>query len=142
MIPKNFIARTLTKYYTAHETPFQILKFSEENNPPNIYGERINKVYEEPIECFGFVEIEPTEVRLEELGWRKESVQILITVPFVMLVKAGLANEEGKLLFGEDDKIVLPNILDKPYFINKIMKVEPFIQNKPTLIVIGGRNYQ
>lgn len=137
-IPRNKIDRYLRRYYKAHDTEFQIRRFKE--TPPNIYGERLNKEYGEPITCHGYFVPSPTELRLQELGWSKEMTDFYLKVPFVLLVESGLANEDGTLNFSDDDLIEFPP-LGLSYKISMIEFVPPFVGGVPTFIHIGGRKF-
>jgi hypothetical protein len=141
MIPKAYMERTLKRYYTAHQTSFNIQRFSEGNNPtPNLYGERIGKSYGTPIESLGYIEMDPTDLRLEELGWEKGSAEIFVKTPFILLVENGLALPNGELQFSTDDLLEIPSV-ELTYKLSKVEKVEPFIQGVPTFVHLGGRKF-
>jgi hypothetical protein len=140
-IPRKYMNRVLHQYYKDHETTFTIQRFEDgENEPPNIYGERVGKSYGNPIKALGYLEMDPTDIRLEELGWEKGVVEFIITTPFTVLVEAGLALEDGSLLISTDDKIHVP-YMDYPYQLHKIHLREPFVNGLPTLIHLGGRKF-
>lgn len=141
MIPKAYMDRTLKRYYSEHQTPFTIQRFSGGNNPPpNIYGERIGKSYGNPIACLGYIEMDPTELRLAELGWEKDSAEIIAKVPFILLVESGLALSTGELKLSTDDLLEIPSV-NKAFKLSKIDAIEPFINGTPLYVYIGGRKF-
>lgn len=141
MIPKAYMDRVAKKYYSAHQTPFNIRRFSDGNNPlPNLYGERIGKSYGTPIACLGYIETDPTELRLAELGWQKESAEFIVKTPFILLADNGLALPNGDLLLTTDDLLEVPSI-DKSYKLTKIEPLEPYINGLPMYVYLGGRKF-
>lgn len=140
-IPRGYTDRTLKKYYKAHENTFHIRRFKDGNNvPPNIYGERVGKDYGNPIACLGYIETDLTDLRLEELGWHKGIAEIIVKVPFTILVENGLAIEDGGLNFTTDDLLEIPS-LNLSYKLTVIDRIEPFVNGVPTYIYIGGRKF-
>lgn len=135
---KAYVDRTLKKAYEQHDTMMEILPFIYE--PPNIYGERIGKSYGEPIAVPIYLEMDPTDLRLQDLGWRKEETDIITRVPFRILLDCGLANEDGTYNFSTDDRLRLPH-LDRTYQLANHKGREPFRGFHPTWVYIGGRRY-
>jgi hypothetical protein len=141
MMPKGYMDRTLKRFYSAHQTPFNIQRFEDGNNPlPNLYGERIGKSYGTPIACLGYIETDLTELRLAELGWHKDMAEFLVKVPFILLVENELALPNGELLLSTDDLLEVPSI-GKKYKLSMIDVKEPFINGTPLYVYIGGRKF-
>lgn len=140
-IPRDYIDRILKRYYTAHETSFLIHRFSEGgNSSPNLYGERINKTYDIPIECLGYIETSPTDLQVQELGWEKEMPEVIVKTPFILLAEAGLGLPEGDILVTVDDLLEVPSV-DVLYKVAVVDGEEPFINGVPTYVCIGGRKF-
>lgn len=141
-LPKGYIDRTLKKYYSAHETTIHIRRFKDGNNvSQNIYGERLGKRYGQPIACLCYLETDPTDLRLEELGWTKEMAEIILKIPFTILENSNLISQDGSLDFSTDDVIELPFMKDKRYNISNILLQEPYINGKPLNVYVGGRHF-
>ena len=133
-----YVDRTLKQAYTQHDNEIQIHPYTP--RPSNTYGETIGKTYGTPITFKGYLETDPTELKLQDLGWSKEIVEVLIRVPFITLLEKGLITVEGKLLFSVDDKVYLPNI-EKEYRIHHHQLREPFINGQATFVWFGGRKF-
>lgn len=132
-----YVDRLLKSAYTQHGNEIQIIPFI--NRPSNIYGETIGKTYGTPITLLGYLETEPTALKLQELGWSKDMAEIIIRVPFISLLDVGLA-VDTTLKFSTDDKIFVPS-LDKEFQMSKTQLREPFINGQPTFVWLGGKKF-
>lgn len=135
----NYVNRTLKNAYEGHNTEIGF-KLFQNNRPSNIYGERIGKSFGNPIAVLGYYETDPSQLKLQDLGWSKETVNIIVRIPYVLLSEVGLLNSDGTLKFSNSDRLVVP-LLAKEYQINTIQMREPFREGKPTFVWIGGRNF-
>lgn len=135
---REYIDRVLKQSYSQHENEVHILRYS--TRPSNLYGETIGKAYGTPIKLKGYLEMDPTELRLQDLGWSKDTAEILVRFPFTILLESGLGNTDGTLNFTTDDKIHIPNI-NKDFQMSKHQSREPFIAGIPTFVWVGGRKF-
>lgn len=137
MIPKNYIDRVLKRYYKNVNSTVGFKTFSTQSPEPNIYGERIGtKVFNPPIVVQGYLEINPTDLTLKELGWVKEDTEIIFRVPYIILEEVGLADSLGNISINLDCRMVLDG---KDYQVKCMNKREPFINNRPTYVWFGGK---
>ena len=135
----DYVNRILTQAYGNHDTEISFKLFIN-NRLSNIYGERVGKTFGDPITVLGYFESDPSQLKLQDLGWSKETVSVMARIPYVLLVEAGLTNTDGTLKFSNSDRMVVP-LLEKEYQINEIQMREPYREGKPTFVWIGGRNY-
>jgi hypothetical protein len=134
---RSYVDRLLKNAYEQHGNEIQIIPYNP--RPSNIYGETLGKSYGNPITLLGYLETEPTALKLQELGWSKDMAEIIIRVPFISLLDVGLA-EGLTLKFSTDDKIFIPS-LDKDFQMSKTQLREPFINGQPTFVWIGGKKF-
>lgn len=135
----DFVNRTLKKAYENHDTEIQF-KLFKNDRPSNIYGERVGKTYKDPITVLGYFETNPSTLKLQDLGWTKEAVSVLVRVPFILLLEKGLANPDGTFNLSTSDLLTTPNY-KKDYQIFEIQAREPFRNGVPTFVWIGGKNF-
>lgn len=135
----DYVNRTLKQAYENHDTEIQF-KLFQKDRPSNIYGERIGKSYSDPITVLGYFETNPSQLKLQDLGWTKEAVSVLARFPFTLLLEAGLANPDGTFNLSTSDKLVTPNY-KREYQIYEIQAREPFRNGVPTFVWIGGKNF-
>lgn len=133
-----YVNRTLEKAYGDHNTLIHFKRF-QNNRPSNIYGERLGKSFGDPIAVLGYYESSPTALKLQDLGWSTETVNILARFPFTHLLEAGLANQDGTLLLTTSDRMINPHGVE--YEISEIQGREPFRTGIPTFVWIGGKNF-
>lgn len=133
-----YVDRTLTKAYTQHDNEIHLIPYTP--RAKNQYGETLGKTYGTPKIFKAYLETDPTELKLQDLGWSKETVEILIRVPFITLLELKLANPDGTVTFTTDDKIDIPHI-KREYQLYKFQLREPFINGQPTFVWIAGRKY-
>lgn len=135
----NYINRTLNQAYEQHDTEIGF-KLFDSTRPSNIYGERVGKSFGNPIAVLGYYESDPSLLKLQDLGWSKESLTVIARFPYALLVEAGLVNSDGTVKFTTSDRMVIP-MSEKDYQITSIQLREPFREGKPTFVWVGGRNY-
>lgn len=135
----NYVNRTLKQVYEAHDTEI-LFRIFQNNRPSNIYGERVGKTFGNPIAVLGYFESDPSQLKLQDLGWSKEEIIVVAHIPYALLVEAGLTNADGTLKFSTTDRMTVP-LLNKDYQIHSIQMREPYRDGLPTFVWIGGRNY-
>ena len=128
--------RIMKNAYSGLETTVGFLPLIP--SPSNIYGENPYKTYGEVITVKGFLEMDPSELRLQDLGWKKESVNLIVKFPFINLLEAGLAKEDGSLLINTNYKMDIPH-KERPYQVSSFQGREPYFNNVPVLVWVGGR---
>ena len=123
--------------YTELETEVGFRPLQNPSNS-NIYGENPYKTFGEPIMVKGYLEMDPSDLRLQDLGWKKEPVNLIVRLPFINLLEVGLVNEDGSVNFNTDWRLVIPN-KEKNYQLSNFQLREPFVNKVPTFIWVGGR---
>jgi hypothetical protein len=136
---RGYVDRIIKSSYTQHNNEIEF-KEVDTTRPSNTYGERIGKVFKPSIKVTGYLEMDPSELRLQELGWTKEQAEILFRVPFVVLLEQGLANADGTLNLTTDFRVFIPHI-KKEYQVSKFQSREPFINGQPTFVWVSGKKF-
>lgn len=134
--PRKYIERTMKKSHEIHDNEIHVLRYIP--RPSNIYGETLGKAYKDPIKLFTYLEMNPTELKLQDMGWEKEDIGVILRVPFATLLDRGLANRDGTLNFSLDDKLYIPHI-DREFHIALSQGRAPFREGVPTFVWIAGR---
>lgn len=136
MINKQYLDALVEVCYQSLKTYAGISKFNPaSSSAPNRYKEIIYKVYDPPINFYAHIELNPAEVKLEELGWQKDDVEVIVRASFSELRRVGLVDNFNQFTFNVDDRLV---IFGKEYDICKI-EGKTYIDGVPTLVWIGGR---
>lgn len=137
-IPKAYIDRTLRNIYESLDTEIDFYPYN--SSPSNLYGETLNKTFGTPVKVIGYLEMDPTTLRLKDLGWDLENINLIIHVPFATLVNVGLANTDGTINFDTNYKIGVPTY-NKEYQLVDYQLKEPFVNGQSTLVYITARKY-
>lgn len=135
-ISRAVIDRIVNSAYNSLQSTVGIAKLSASTPPPNRYGEIMFLEYDMPINFVAHATPEPAEIKLNELGWQKDDVNMMVRVPHKELRRVGLAKETGELNFDSDARLVVQGL---EYEISKIHMKEPFLENISVYVWIGGR---
>jgi hypothetical protein len=122
--------------YTAFQTPVGIVVMTDASSAKNRYGEVLYPKFGPPTMFYAHPTLNPSEVKLSELGWQKDDVELVVRVPHIELRRVALAKDTGELNFDSDARIVVQG---KQYEICKIHMKEPFLENVSLYVWIGGR---